>query len=32
MDTLQDLANEESLDNPVYVSIDPEKKGRLLID
>lgn len=32
MDTLQELANEESLDNPVYVSIDPEKKGRLLID
>lgn len=32
MDTLQELANKESLENPVYVSIDPEKKGRLLID
>lgn len=32
MDTLHELANEGSLENPVFVSIDSEKKGHLLID
>ncbi len=33
-DTLQELANSKDLDleNPVYISMDPEKKGRLLVD
>lgn len=30
MDTLQELANESSLENPVYVNID--ESGRLLVD
>lgn len=32
MDVLQELARTESLENPVYVSVDHDEKGRLLID
>lgn len=32
MDTLHSLADEESLENPVYISIDNENNGRLLVD